>query len=284
MSAFVAIDIETANPRLASICQIGLAHFVGGEPHEIWQTLVNPEDYFDGGNVHIHGIDEAAVRSAPIFPNIADELRARIADKIAVSHTAFDRVSLAQSLDRYQIAPINCAWLDTARVARRAWPQFARTGYGLGNIAKALGIDFQAHDAAEDARAAGLLFVRAMQETGLSPLEWLQRVRQPITPPPGKINLEANAEGHLYGEVAVFTGALTMPRREAMALAAQAGCQVADSVKKSITLLIVGDQDLDRLAGHEKSAKHRRAEALILEGRDIRILSERDFLQLVTPL
>ena len=63
--------------------------------------------------------------------------------------------------------------------------------------------------------------------------------------------------------------------------ASKAGCSITDSISKATTLLIVGDQDIRRLAGHEKSLKHRRAEDLILKGHPIRIMSESDFRRLV---
>jgi DNA polymerase-3 subunit epsilon len=69
---FVAIDVETANADMASICQIGLVKYVNGVPAEEWKTYVDPEDYFDGINVDIHGIDEAVVRGAPTFAELVD--------------------------------------------------------------------------------------------------------------------------------------------------------------------------------------------------------------------
>ena len=44
---------------------------------------------------------------------------------------------------------------------------------------------------------------------------------------------------------------------------------------------MVGDQDIKRLAGHEKSSKHRKAKELIEKGMPIRILKESDFKELV---
>lgn len=38
---FTVIDVETSNPNLASICQIGVAVFRGGKLHESWGSLVN---------------------------------------------------------------------------------------------------------------------------------------------------------------------------------------------------------------------------------------------------
>jgi hypothetical protein len=64
-------------------------------------------------------------------------------------------------------------------------------------------------------------------------------------------------------------------------LAAAAGCSVAGGVTTHTTLLVVGDQDIRKLAGHEKSSKHRKAEELIRKGQSIRILGESDFQKIV---
>ncbi|MGF6312038.1 MULTISPECIES: hypothetical protein [unclassified Bradyrhizobium] len=68
---------------------------------------------------------------------------------------------------------------------------------------------------------------------------------------------------------------------QAAQMAAVAGCKVADSVSKNITILVVGDQDLRLAKGQEKSSKHRKAEAMIADGVAIRIVRESDFLMMV---
>lgn len=277
---FIAIDVETANADVASICQIGIVSFVNGVVADTWQSLLDPEDYFDSFNTEIHGIDEASVQGGPRFPDVAPTVRGLIQDRIVVSHMPFDRLALHRVLAKYQLAAINCTWLDSARVTRRAWPQFAVQGYGLASAADHCGISFRHHDAAEDARTAGLILLRAVVDTGLSVPEWLHRSHQPITPEES-LARSGNAEGPLAGEVLVFTGALVMTRHDAADLAAKAGCDVVESVTKQTTMLVVGDQDTRRLAGFEKSTKHRKAETLIAKGVPMRILSEDDFSALV---
>jgi len=277
----MAFDVETANADLASVCQVGVLSFSGGKVEESWQSLVNPEDEFDPINVSIHGINEAAVRGAPRFVDIAPKLSALLTNQIVATHMGFDRVAVSRACYKYELSTIDCQWLDTARVARRAWPQFSRRGFGLAGLAEHCGLEFRHHDALEDARAAGHVLVRAIAETGLDVEQWLVRTAQPIDPQGSKPTRSGNPEGELFGEVAVFTGALSMPRREAADMAAQAGCEVVGSVGKTTTLLIVGDQDVRRLAGREKSSKHRKAEELIAEGQTIRVLAERDFRSLI---
>jgi len=92
---------------------------------------------------------------------------------------------------------------------------------------------------------------------------------------------EGDPEGALYGEIVVFTGELSIPRREAADLAAAAGCQVLDSVNRTTSFLDVGNRDIRRLAGHAKSSKHRKAEELMTRGQTIRILGESHFPKVV---
>ena len=98
MLTFNSIDVETANADRASICQIGMVHVRDGQIEDRWQTLVNPEDWFDPWNTSIHGISETDVRNSLTLPEVRDELRARLRGSVLVSHTSFDRVA-ARGLD-----------------------------------------------------------------------------------------------------------------------------------------------------------------------------------------
>jgi DNA polymerase-3 subunit epsilon len=282
---FVAIDVETANAEMASICQIGLVKYTNGTPVNEWVTYVDPEDFFDGINVSIHGIDETTVQGAPTYPELFDTLRSYLQDNVVVCHTHFDRVATHQACQRYGISMPETTWLDSARVARRTWSEFSSRGYGLYNVCKFLGYEFKHHDALEDAKAAGHILCAAVQQSGLELEAWLKRVRQPIDPSAvgsrAALKREGNPEGEFFGEVLVFTGSLDIPRREAADLAASIGCTVAPGVTKNTTMLVVGDQDVQKLVGKGKSSKHRKAEQLITQGVGIRILKESDFKELV---
>jgi DNA polymerase-3 subunit epsilon len=283
---FAAIDVETANPSMASICQIGVAIFENEALCEEWQSFVDPEDFFDPINSSIHGIEETDVQGAPTFTTIADELFELIGDHPLVAHTHFDKAAIAQTCRKYEISLPEFRWLDSARVARRAWLQFAAKGYGLKNLCSYIGYSFEHHNALEDAKAAGHVMIAAISESGIALDDWFRRVGQPICPSTtsggaSPIVRDGNPDGDLFGEVLVFTGALEIPRRMAADMAATIGCEVAKGVTKKTTLLIVGDQDISRLAGHSKSSKHRKAEGLIAKGVPIRILCESDFKQIV---
>lgn len=282
---FIALDVETANADMSSICQIGIAKYIDGKLVEEWSSLIDPEDYFDFINIDIHGITEEDVAGSPTFPEITDKLAYFMNNEVSVCHTHFDRVSISQALNKYSLKELNTVWLDSARVARRTWSEFSWRGYGLNNVCNFLGYEFKHHDALEDAKAAGYILLAASRENKLDIEGWLKRINQPIDPTNvssgAAIKRDGNPEGSLYGEVIVFTGALEMPRREAADMASKIGCQVGASVTKKTTMLVVGDQDISKLAGHEKSSKHRKAEQLISKGTSIRILRETDFKKMV---
>ena len=279
---FTAIDVETANPNLASICQVGIATVRNGTVTDVWTALIDPRMPFDPYNVAIHGVDAAAVAGAPTFSEIVGELESRLCPSfpaLVVSHTSFDRISLSRA---YEGRSLPITWLDSAHIARLAWPeQYARRGYGLANIAHDLGIEFRHHDAGEDARVAAEIVLRASAKMQLGIEEWFVELSRCKHGKSGEsIRRDGNAEAPLYGEILTFTGALSLPRKSAADLAAAAGCAVHPGVTQETTLLVVGTQDIARLAGHEKSAKHRKAEALIEAGHPIRIIAEADFMRL----
>jgi len=258
--SFIAFDVETANEELASICQIGLVEYDGTSLIREWKSYVDPEDEFSGINIDIHGIDESTVAGAPTFAGLWDFLSHSLSGRVVCTHTSFDRASVKRACAKCQLADPACTWLDTARVARRAWPQFAHSGYGLKNLSEFLNYSFVHHDALEDAKASARILLAAIEQTGLDVQNWLKRLEQPMHRPasrPGSSEVIArpgNPDGTLFGEVIVFTGALSLRRRDAADLAAQAGCTVKETVTKETTLVVVGDQDIKRLVGHVKSS------------------------------
>lgn len=279
MTDFIAVDVETANADLASICSIGLIHFRNGFVHNNISTLVNPEDRFEPMNIAVHGIRPDDVVNAPTMRELYPVFLEKFRDVILAHHTHFDRTAFRKVGDKLGLPELSCKWIDTARVTRHAWPQYAMSGYGLANVCCDFEISFRHHDAAEDARAAGLILCKAIEDTQTSLSEWLARVETPIRS--SQVEISVNPEGPLFGHIIVFTGTLTVPRATAETMAAGAGCRVSKGVTKETTLVVVGEQDIRALAGHTKSSKHRKAEALAARGQDLRILGEKDFLLMI---
>jgi DNA polymerase-3 subunit epsilon len=115
----------------------------------------------------------------------------------------------------------------------------------LANVCKMIGFKFKHHNALEDAKAAGAIINAAIDKAELSLDGWLTRAGQPIDGSKGassKITMEGNQKGELYGQTVVFTGALSLPRKDAAHMAAGICCSVASSMSKKIDYLVVGDR------------------------------------------
>ncbi len=280
MNYFV-LDVETANPNYASICQIGIIEVRDGHVVDSSSILLDPEDFFDPFNVSIHGITEEMVRDAPTFRDIYAALSARLVEQIAIHHGPFDRVAFSRASERYGLQPIMANWLDNQSVARRAWPDFARSGYGLKNLCRHFDLTFSHHDALEDARVTEQIFRRALVESGTSASDWLSRSRRPIASLTGSVDKTGDPNGRFHGQTILFTGDIGIPRTEAEAIAKRIGFDIAASATKKVSLLVVGMQDAGRLAGYEKSSKQRKAEELQQAGHDIQIVSDADFWAMI---
>ena len=176
---YIVLDLETANSNYASICQLGMVEIHNGTIKKTHDWLIDPEDYFDSFNVSLHGITEECVNGSPSFEDIYNSLKNKLSDTIIVHHGHFDRVAINQACDYHGLATINARWLNNVTVVRRAWKQFRRSTK-LNDLCRHFDISLNHHDALEDAKATAEIFSLAVEKTGLSPGEWIERVKRPI--------------------------------------------------------------------------------------------------------
>lgn len=285
---FVSIDVETANSRYHSICQIGVVLFEDGKEVASERIFVDPREDFGPWQIRVHGIQPHHVAGSLIFSDRIDWLNEWLGDQAVVSHSNFDRAALSQACQFHGLPIIRCDWIDSVHVAMAAWPDMGKHGYSLASVADALGISFRHHDALEDARVCGLIVQRAMMETGLSISELLTRPMVEKSFMRGKklstlgrpaSKRTGDGDGALLGEMIVFTGSLNVSRELAADMAAEAGGDVQDNVTKKTTMVVVGQRE--SMPGWlVKSGKQIKAERLIESGVRIRIVGEQDFLAL----
>ena len=278
---FIAIDVETANADMSSICQIGIVIFKNGKIVKEWESLVNPKQSFDEINIGIHGITEQMVKNSPTIEELYHELFSMLNQKTLVSHMSFDRVALDRAFRKNNLEILNSSWIDSAKVVRRTWEEFSKKGYGLKKVAKKLKISFNHHDALEDARTCGKILLKALEHSNMTLDEIKIKTKKPINLNNYQKEVVGNPNGALAGEVLVFTGELSITRKEATTIATNAGCTVTPNMKKSVTILVIGDQDTKKLKGKDKSSKQRKAEELMAKGQEIKIIGESDFIEMI---
>lgn len=300
--SWVAIDFETASTR-ANPCSVGLACVEGGRVVERHAWLIRPPVFeFWDFNVAIHGITPEMCRDAPEWQESLDRILTIADGHSLVAHNAsFDIGVIRDACNAEEVAWPRLRYACTLVIARRIWPGLST--YSLPFVVSHLGLPVGAHhDAGADAAMAaeiGLaalataqvptladLAERARVSLGvLEPTEWsachsrADALAIPRTPSPGA---EISLDHPLFGKTVAFTGALAIPRRDAQQAVVNCGAVAADGVTRHTDYLVIGYQDMTRLAaGETKSHKLRHAEELQSAGFPVEIITENDFVHLV---
>ena len=261
---FVVIDVETACSRVSSICQVGIVGFRNGVVTFEYETLLDPRDHFSGFNTRIHGIAAEHVIGQPCFAEVHATIDGHLSGRTTVAHSYFDKGALAAACRVHDRATIETTWLDSVRVAKRAWPELP--SHRLNVLAGHLGIHLKHHDALSDARAAGLIVVRAIEHTGI-PLEaWMAPpTRRGAGPSP-----RPAADGPLRGErVAILGQARDGPLARQVAAS---GDRVVSSVGTTTILAVIGEEPFGYV---RYDAQFRRAVEMQRSGGAIQIMAER---------
>lgn len=161
---------------------------------------------------------------------------------------------------------------DVLALAKRAFPNLQN--HKLATVAQELEISVEgAHRAIADCLMTKEVLLKGLQAQVEKPRHFHNGFKVS--------DYQPKEEGVFFGKTIVFTGALvTMTRDGAAAHASQFGFKVGSGVTKKTDYLVVGIQDLSTLAGHDKSSKQRKAEELIENGGNIKILTESDFVKM----
>jgi len=165
---FIALDVETAGREAGSICQIGLCFVRDDGALQTYSVLVDPESPFETFNTDLHGISARTVKDAETFPTVYVALYKILNTHNLVQHSTFDEKAMTAACARYDLPMLTSHWTNSVTIARQAWPALKGAGgYGLANLKKHLGLEFQHHDAGEDARAAASVILRAEEAMGI---------------------------------------------------------------------------------------------------------------------
>jgi len=300
MSSFISIDVETANDYRRSICQVGIAKFIDGKITREWSTLIDPETNFGQIQTSIHGIKSSMVVGKPKMPEVAEQIRSFLESGITVCHSFFDHQALFRSFEFYNLKQIATTWLNTEEVARRAWNITLKDGCKLSNLCDSIGHKFNHHDALEDAKAAGYILLAAIHKSKTDLASWIKQTDQPRKLGPAlqedtterfrhpaylskKVSYKrtGNPNGKLLGEFVVFTGDFENDKGLTADIAANAGCEVRDTITTKTTILVIGTRDASAFGGREKSGKQIQAEERSFGRNPIQIISESEFKALV---
>lgn len=301
---FAAIDVETANSFRGSICSFGITIVQGGRITEEHTWLTKPPDalsWFDGFNVALHGITPEMVTDAPHYRDSLDHALTLVGDLPVLAHNAaFDVGAIRQSCDFEDLYWPRFDYGCSLVMARRALNLIS---YRLPLVADECGVDLRGHhDAGADASACAqivLELARRQQVTTLDGLldslgvlwghldmdswrgchsSWRPGQHGLVTP---DVDEDADPTHPLYGQVVVFTGALSIRRQDAWDMVARHGATPEHGVTKRTTLLVIGDGFTGNDPGEFFTGKAVKAAKLRDKGQIVEVLTELDLVDLL---
>lgn len=299
---FVAFDFETADYDNSAPCSIGLAVVKGGKIVDELHYLINPEVEFSPYTIEIHGITPESVQGAPTFPDVWDEIMPYFVNYPIVAHNAvFDINVLRKVCARYEIDFPEIECYCTMEIARK---QLHEDSLKLTDLCSKYGIACECHhNAGRDAAACANLML-CMLDLGIqmqprfssanlagdedfctkkyrvraSKSRFKKNIRIADIHPSTDCIDESNP---LCGKQIVFTGEISINRREAMQIAVDAGAIVKSSVSRKTDYLVVGMQDIALVGDDGLSTKEEKAYQLNASGTaNIEFLDEEQFLSL----
>ena len=280
---YTVIDTETTglDPYYDEIIELSAIRVRSGTVCDEFSTLVKPINSIDDFITELTGITNEDVEDAPKIKDILPDFLNFIGNDIIVGHNVnFDINFIYDYSLMCCEKPFTNDFVDTMRISHYVFPDLKHRR--LADVASALGINQkQAHRALADCLTTNEI-LKGLQSSGIDPEE-AHRIASrgvrasDITGESGMLQ----PDNPLFGKVCVFTGTLSITRKEAMQAVANIGGICGDSVTAKTNFLILGNYDYCNSRKFEKSLKQQKAERLILKGQDIQILSESAFFDLI---
>ena len=215
-----------------------------------------------------------------------------IGDDVLIGHNVnFDVNFIYDNLYKNKLDILKNDFIDTLRISRKLLPNLSH--HRLVDLADYFEIDTtNNHRSLKDCEITMSIYEQlkkaALQRYG-SVEEFKNvfikksknvptlRVRDIVTN-----NTEFDTDNLFYDKYVAITGTLEkMQRKEAMQIIVDLGGHCEDSVTKKTNYLILGNNDYNPILRGKKSAKLITPEALKLEGKDIEIISENVFYDII---
>ena len=311
---YVVLDIETTglNPNFDDIIEVSALKVCHGEIVDFFTSLIRPVrlvsvyddshdpsciilrgkaykrmfDPIDSFITDLTGITNKMLVSAPYIQDVLPSLQRFIGNEIIIGYNVNFDINFL--FDQFKLMDIHFKndFVDVMRIARKLLPELPN--HKLQTVSEYFNFSTDSmHRGVEDCK----LTFRCLSEMKKIILDKFGSY-DAFSDLFKKYTLHSSDiistttdydETHiLYGKNCVFTGTLElMTRKEAMQHVVNIGGFCQDNVTKKTNFLILGNNDYCSSIKDGKSNKHKKAEALKLNGQDIEIIAESTFYDLL---
>lgn len=283
---YTIIDIETSGlmPLCDEIIELSALKIRDNKIIDEFSSLVKPDEEIDEFITELTGITNNMVKNAPKIDGIIEKFINFISDDIIIGYNInFDINFVYDDYKRLYNKDFSNNFVDIMRICKKAC---SLPNYKLKTVANSYNISIDGHHRGlNDCYIAYEVFNRIKCEilSKYANAKEFYSQNWNCNKPAKDIttNLNGDETNFFYKKTCVFTGALSISRKDAMQLVANMGGFVSDSLNKETNLLIVGTQDYTRTKENGKSNKMLKAEKYILKGQDLQIIPEEEFYKLL---
>lgn len=284
---YVVVDIETTglDPTFDEIIEVSGVRYDSGVEVSQFSSLVKPQNEIDSYITSLTGITNEMVSEAPEAVDVLPRFLDFLGDDVLVAHNANFDINFVYSQSEALVERfLTNNFVDTLRIARRLFPDFKT--HKLDRLCEVFGLlNRPTHRSLSDCFATQELYQYLVDHINSNDIDFnaLKPKKRKLSASEVHASISEFDESHpLCGKKCVFTGTLArMSRKEAMQLVADAGGVNGDGITVDTNFLILGNFDYCNTLKDGKSSKLKKAEKYILEGKDLQILSEDVFYDLV---
>lgn len=291
--SYVLLDIETTglSPDYDSIIEIGAIKISHDKIIDEFHSFVAYDDELPEFITELTGITNEMLADAPSANDVINDFDDFVGNSVIVGYNVnFDINFIYDYFKTYLNKNFQNDFIDCMRIARKLYPN--EKHHRLKDMVKIYGVSVEkAHRALEDCKTTKAVFDKLHDEV-LEKYPNKELFFEKFKPKYYSDKLNANdikttntefdVTHPVYDRSFVFTGKLEKTTRaEAMQIVVDLGGKVQNNVTSETNFLILGNNDYCTTIKGGKSSKQKKAESMMLKGKDIVILPEDVFYDMI---
>lgn len=292
LSDYIVFDIETTglDSSYDEVIEIGAIKIKNNKIVSKFNNLVKPKNAIDEYITELTGITNEMVKDAPTIEEVLPDFMDYIDNDILIGHNVnFDINFIYDNLYRNKLDVLTNNFIDTMRISRKLLPNLSH--HRLIDLARYFEIDTtNNHRTLKDCEITMNVYEN-LKEIALRKYDNVDEFKNVFKKHKKEglrakdivsTNTEFDVDNLFYDKYVAITGTLEkMLRKEAMQIIVDLGGHCEDGVTKKTNFLILGNNDYNPILRGKKSSKLIKAETLKLEGKDIEIISENVFYDII---
>lgn len=292
LSDYIVFDIETTglDSSYDEVIEIGAIKIKNNKIVSKFNSLVKPKNAIDEYITELTGITNEMVKDAPTIEEVLPDFMDYIDNDILIGHNVnFDINFIYDNLYRNKLDVLTNNFIDTMRISRKLLPNLSH--HRLIDLARYFEIDTtNNHRTLKDCEITMNVYEN-LKEIALRKYDNVDEFKNVFKKHKKEglrakdivsTNTEFDVDNLFYDKYVAITGTLEkMLRKEAMQIIVDLGGHCEDGVTKKTNFLILGNNDYNPILRGKKSSKLIKAETLKLEGKDIEIISENVFYDII---